>query len=409
MGLLFGGREQRTWTPEPVIPRNSEVGRWSQRRVDLSATESSLQKVAVYASVRLLREVASTLPVDFYTTGQDGKGKPIGAPKWLEDPAGDGYGLADWLGQVTYCDALRGNVVAKILTRDRNGLPTQLPLQHPDTVSVQRDADGRPEWRVNGQEVERDKIWHRRSFPIPGAFWGLSPIGAHSLTIGLGLASEQFGAQFFIDGGHPTALFQNKEKTITPEQSATIKSRIKSVLSGNREPLVLGSDWDYTPLQVMPNDSQFLETNNYTSSECARIFGPGMPAVLGYETGGSLTYANVEQFNQQLLTFTLDPWLVRLERMLTDLLPRPQYVKFNRGALLRTDLLTRYRAHAIALMNKFEVVNEVRELEDRPPVPWGDEPVESMKPTVPVPAPADPLDPMNPQGDSVSPATKPEA
>jgi phage portal protein BeeE len=110
-----------------------------------------------------------------------------------------------------------------------------------------------------------------------------------------------------------------------------------------------------------------------------------MPAVLGYETGGSLTYANVEQFNQQLLTFTLDPWLVRLERMLYDLLPRPQYAKFNRGALLRTDLLTRYRAHEIALRNEFEVVNEVRDLEDRKPVAWGDEPTASKTaPPVPV-------------------------
>lgn len=377
MSLLFGRGERRSWTPEPPIPLNSESGRgFGARGVNLSRTESSLQKIAVYAAVRLLREVVSSMPLDFFTTAAAGQpAKQIDTPKWLQDPAGDGYGLTDWASQVTYCDAMRGNVVAQIAARDQFGQPRQLVLQHPDNVTVNRDSDGRVEWHIGGADVAPEKIWHRRSFSIPGSIWGLSPVGAHALTIGLGLASEQFGAQFFLDGGHPTALFQNKEKSLTPEQASTIKGRIRAVLSGNREPLVLGADWDYKPLQVSPGDSQFLETNNYTSSECARIFGPGMPAVLGYETGGSLTYANVEQFNQQLLTFTLDPWLVRFERMLYDLLPRPQYARFNRGALLRTDLLTRYQAHAIALQNQFEVVNEVRALEDRGPVEWGDKPV----------------------------------
>jgi hypothetical protein len=33
--------------------------------------------------------------------------------------------------------------------------------------------------------------------------------------------------------------------------------------------------------------------------------------------------------------------------------PRGQYVKFNASALLRTDTLNRYQAHAIALENGF--------------------------------------------------------
>lgn len=376
--------ERRAWIPEPPILGNDQRG--SRYGVNLSKTETSLQKVAVYASVRLLREVASTIPLDIYTTTPDGRGKQIPMPSWLQDPSGDGYGLSDWLGQVTYSDAMRGNIVARIAARDsRTGAPRQLPLEHPDEVSVKRGEDGRPAWTICGKAVDAEDIWHRRSFAIPGAIWGLSPIGAHALTVGLGISSEMFGARFFTDGGHPTALFQNTQQTIDPEQAATIKSRILSVLSGNREPLVLGSDWDYKPLQVAPNESQFLETNNYTNSECARIFGPGMPAILGYETGGSLTYANLDQFNQQLLTFTIDPWLVRLERMIYDLLPRPQYAKFNRGALLRTDLLTRYRAHEIALRNEFETVNEVRDLEDMPPVAWGDEPTATKSaPPIPV-------------------------
>src|SRR5438105_4078625 len=120
MGLLFGGAERRDWTAPPPIPPNSEAGRgFGARGVNLSATEASLQKVAVYAAVRLLREVASTLPLDFFTTSGTQK-RQVAPPKWLQDPAGDGYGLNDWLGQLTYCDAMRGNIVARVAHRDNN-------------------------------------------------------------------------------------------------------------------------------------------------------------------------------------------------------------------------------------------------------------------------------------------------
>ena len=62
-------------------------------------------------------------------------------------------------------------------------------------------------------------------------------------------------------------------------------------------------------------------------------------------------------------------------------MPKPQRVRFNTDALLRSDLKTRYEAHAIALSNGFLTVDEVRQLEDMPPM-GGD-----VAPAVEVPAP----------------------
>lgn len=385
-----GGQEARAWTSVPDIPPNSQVGPlWSSHPVDLRGAESSLQKVAIYAAVRLLREVATTLPLDIYTPDGNGSARPITMPSWLKDPSGEGYGLEDWLGQVVYSDAMRGNVVAKIASRDtRTGQPRQLVLQHPDSTQVWRDPEtGRPRWYINGSETDPTDVWHRRSFPVPGAVWGLSPIGAHALTISQGLAAAQFGAQWFQDGAHPSAILQNKaNETINQDQAATVKARFLAAVKGTREPVVLGSGWEYQPIQIAPGESQFLEVQRYTASECARIFGPGMPEMLGYETGNAMTYSNVEQRSLHLLTYTIDPWLVRLERILTELLPETWYAKFNRGALLRTDLLTRFKAHEIAIRNDFETVNEVRELEDRQPVEWGYGPrPDGLKTMPPVP------------------------
>jgi HK97 family phage portal protein len=217
-------------------------------------------------------------------------------------------------------------------------------------------------------------MWHRRVHPVPGQILGLSPIAVHAMTIGTGISAMRFGAQWFEEGAHPTGMLTTS-KNLNQTQAATAKSRFMTALAGKREPVVLGGDWKYQTVQVKANESQFLETHGYTAAECCRIFGPGYAEIFGYETGGSLTYSNIEQRSLDFLTYAADPWLVRTERVLTGLLPPGWRMKFNRRALVRTDLLTRYRAHAIALRNQFRVINEVRSEEDWQPVEWGDEPV----------------------------------
>ncbi|NUP24027.1 MAG: phage portal protein [Streptomyces sp.] len=373
MSLIFGRSkppERRQWGVEPPIPPNSSLGT-SYAHVDLSQAEASLQKVAVWASVSLLAGTAAMLPLDNYSgDGADKQEKPL--PTWMLDLGGDGYGLEDWIWQYMASSLLRGNVYGLIGERDpRRGTPTQLVLQHPDMVQGWRDLkDGKVHWRAAGQEVPTADMWHKRVFPIPGRLQGLSPVAYQALTIGTGIAAMRFGAQWFEEGAHPTGVLTT-DKDIDQGQATTAKARFMAALQGRREPVTLGGGWAYQPIQIAPNESQFLETNNMTSAECCRIFGPGIAEILGYETGGSLTYQNIEQRNLQLLIYALDPWLTRLERALSGLLPRPQRVKFNRGALLRTDLLTRYRAHAIAIKAKFGTQDEARELEDRPPLTQG--------------------------------------
>ena len=54
------------------------------------------------------------------------------------------------------------------------------------------------------------------------------------------------------------------------------------------------------------------------------------------------------------------------------LLPRGQWCQFVPDAIFRAQLLDRYNAHKIALEAGFKTPNEVRKLEDMPPLPGGD-------------------------------------
>lgn len=379
MSLFFGRREQRSVFPEPPIPRPSSA--WTYNKVNLAQAETSLQKVAIWSAVDLIASLGSVLPVDVYE-GTGTLQREVPKPKILEDPSGEGYGLADWTYQYLMSILLRGNTNGRVADRDRLGNPTQIVLFHPDEVQGWRDLkSGLPQWRVYGETVPNEEMWHQRAYTVPGRLMGLSPIAHHATTIGQGIAAARFGQQWFEDGAHPSGILSN-EQALKPEQARTAKERFMAALRGTREPVVLGQGWKFQAIQVNPEESQFLETQKYTAAECARIYGPGMPEILGYETGGSMTYANVEQQGLNLLTYALDRWLVRTETMFTALLPPGQFVKINRAALTRTDLLTRYKAHALSLQNKWAVPNEVRQVEDMPPTSWGDEPVAESAPKV---------------------------
>jgi HK97 family phage portal protein len=103
------------------------------------------------------------------------------------------------------------------------------------------------------------------------------------------------------------------------------------------------------------------------TQQIARIYAIP-PEMIGADSGNAMTYSNIEARDLSFLKYALQPWLGRLERAMNTLVPRGQYVKFNAGGLLRTDTLNRYQAHAIALDQGFLTLNEVRDLEDRPPL-----------------------------------------
>lgn len=369
------GERRTEWPQRPLSEVLLELTKRGYNEVDLSSAESSLQSVAVRSTVDLIASLGSELPVDVFL-GQGADRTKLRMPEHLEDPDGSGYGLADWCYRALYSWLLRGNLYGDTLERGPGDVLRQVDLFHPDKVHPTIDSDGLITWHVQGQEIPEDRMLHRRVNPVPGTLLGLSPIAMHAWTIGLSLTTTRFGLQWFQDGGHPSGMLTNSEESINKERANTAKERFLSALRGNREPVVMGKGWKFEAIQINPEESQFLETQGFAAAECARIFGPGFAEILGYAAkGGSLTYANVVDRDLHVLKYGLNKWLRRLERLLSQFLPRPQYVKINRDALLETNTLQRYQAHSLALRDKWKVPNEVRDKEELPRVSWGDVPI----------------------------------
>jgi HK97 family phage portal protein len=328
---------------------------------------TALQHSAVWACVNLIAGSISTLPLAAY---RDGDETPLATlPPILRAPSA-GWSLPDFLYAAIQSLLLRGNCYGLIVDRAGAGLlPSQVELLAPERVGVQ--VDGRVIWRIDGQEVDPSSIWHVKAFAAPGQVLGLSPIQHARQAVGLGLGAEKWAAKFFGESAIPSGVLTS-DQGINRDRAMELKELWKASHQGNRDIAVLGGGARFQAITVAPEEAQFLETTQANIRTIARYFGV-QPELIGADSGGSLTYANVEQRALDFLTFGLRPWLVRLETALSALLSSTTTVKFNAGALVRTDLLTRYQAHESAIRAGWKLRSEVRELEDLPPIAGIDE------------------------------------
>lgn len=344
-------------------------------------TGTALSKVALMAGTNLIADMPRILDVSTYT-GQGGTRRKVPLPTAVEDPEGLGYGLADFAYKYLASRILRGNVFIRVEKIDGSGRPSVVTVLNPDDVSCRRDSrtgkwtfyapDGKAMLPYTHQA--EGGIIHRRAFPQPGQALGLSVVANHARTLGLSLASEQFGADFFGDGAHPSGILST-EQPVTEDQARTIKNRFVNAIRGSREPAVLGAGVKYTQVQINPLESQFLETQKFTAAEICRMIGPGVAEMLGYETGGRMMYQNVQSRSLHLLIYTVDKWLKDLEDLFSDhFLPRSQVVEFDRNGVMRMVPMDRWSVHKDELTLAARTINEVRAEEGYPPVEWGDEP-----------------------------------
>ncbi|MGZ4555852.1 MAG: phage portal protein [Mycobacteriaceae bacterium] len=351
-------RELRQAFPEPIIspfPGSTSGGGGA-------SISTALQVSAVWACVRLIADSVSMMPVHAFTMDGPSR-KPIPDPPLLLHPSSDA-GMCDWLYMLVVSLMLRGNAYGRVVSRDSLLYPTQIEWMHPDSVSVHVGDDGGLVYTVAGRELPKGDVKHVRAYRMPGSPLGLSPIQYAASAIQTDRSVQEFAYGFFRDGAHPSSILMSDEE-FTQDQARSIKERFIASIQG-REPSVLTGGMRYEQIQVSPNESQFLETQKYNVAQISRIFGVP-PEMIAAEAGNSMTYANVEQRSLDFLTYSVQPWLTRLEAFLGTLLPGKRHVRFDTSVLLRTDLETRLKATAIGIASHQLLPDEARAMGDLPP------------------------------------------
>jgi len=375
-----------------AIPPNSDVPVLSPV---LASGQGAMRHWAVWACVRVVADAVSTLPVDLLQ-GSGSSAVPVDPlPQILQRPSAH-LDRVDWLHQVMVALLTTGNAYGLVASRDRLEYPTQINLVPPGTITAQIDPDtGRKVYKGrNGKTFSEEQVWHRTGMVWPGDVVGMDPVSYFVRTINLGLEAEKYGADYFQQGAHPTAV-ATTDQEVTKDQADSIKKKIKQAIAG-RDLAVLGAGMKLAPWQGSPNDAKLGETIRMNAAMVCAIYGvPGEKIGVTMGDSSAVTYANREQRAQDFLNDGVNQWLVRLEGSMTDWFPRGKFVKFNTGGFLKSDLKTRFDSYAIATAGKpWMKPSEARAFENWQPIPGIDD-----VPTPPAAPPSGgPNDDSNSQG-----------
>jgi HK97 family phage portal protein len=361
-----GGEERSTINLSQYANLWGDTGVYSPVAV---STTTALTHAASSACIDTLATSVSALPLDAVRMVGATRRPVEPSPLIIREPSS----LVEqdvWLYQLMQSLLTDGNAFGEVTNVGAMQLPTSIEWYDPETVTHRRMVDGVPTVSIGGRD---EQLWpYGNILHIPGRFvkpgtpFADSPVQRAKATIGAAVAAREFGSRFFGDGAHPGMIVRSDQQ-LTPEQAEGVKRSLMRATKGNREPAVLGSGLDVQPIMVNPNDSQFIDLMRFTTEEAARFWRVPPSMIYAATSGQSVTYANASQNDLAYLKHSLEGHLIRIEKALTRLLPRPQFARFNRNAFLRSDPVTRSEIQDRRLANKTLTINEVRALEDEQP------------------------------------------
>lgn len=330
-------------------------------------SDSALRLLTVYGCVSLIADVIATMPVDHLRKRFDVREKVTPRASWLDQPNPD----TDWIAfanQVLTSWLLEGHAfVAPI--RNSLGQVIEVYALDPCATDVQR-VNGKIVVSQNGRPYPGEVV-HMPAFIKAGQIRGLNPIANARESIGLGLSADQFAGTFFGNGTVVSGVLEYPGN-LGVDQVKELKQNWLRHHQGPRKanlPAVVTGGGTWKQIQVSARDAQFLESRQFEAMHIASMMFRVDPSMFGLvQNGASLTYQNIDQRWMELARRGLMPWTARFELLLSSLLPRPQYVKFNYDAYIRPDIKTRYESYELALQNHWQTIPEVRALEDLAPL-----------------------------------------
>ena len=275
---------------------------------------------------------------------------------------------------------LWGNAYA-VIRRDENSNIQELILVHPSDVNVFRsEKDSRLYYTVSidgrGYNVASKDMLH-----IPGLSFdgikGYSPIAVMRESMGLGLAAQKFGARFFGNGANMDGVIE-----VAGTLSDTVYDRLRKSwdekyhgISNSHKTAILEGGSTYKRIGIPPEEAQFLQTRQFQISEVGRMFGVQPHLLMDLDRA---TNNNIEHQGMEFVTFTLTPWVSRIEaelnrKLFTTEEKITKYVEFNLSGLLRGDSKSRSEYYKSMFSIGAMSPNRIRQLENESAYDGGDQ------------------------------------
>lgn len=345
--------------------------------------QTALQLDAVWACARLVSQTISTLPLPLYqrdATGRSTVASDHPLYRVLHDKPNAEMTSVEFWEAMFACKLLWGNGFAEIVRGAGDRIVALLPMR-PDRVQIVRQADGSLiyQYTYQGltQALREDQVLHLKGFSLDGQI-GLSAIAAGKHSLGSALSAERVAGTIFKNGMRPSGVFMAPDY-LNKDQRADAKvfmEAFRGAQNAGKVPLLEGG-WKFESLTIPPEDAQFLETRGFNIEVICRWFGV-LPVMIGHMDKATAWGTGLEQMNLWFLTYTLRSHLKAAEqaiwsKCLTTAEQRRFYPEFNVEGLMRADSKGRAELYRAMVTNGLRTPNELRALDNAPPLPGGDQ------------------------------------
>lgn len=363
-----------------------QPGRAAYQDSIAAGAQGALSLSTVWACVRLISNTIATLPLITYKNIGDRRQVAAEHPLYsiLKDsPNAEQTAVEFWTTFVANL-CLRGNAYC---LKHYNVLGNLVALDtlNPDLMrEPYRDRNGVVRFDysdpVKGlQRYTAAEVWHVRGFTTEGLV-GLSPVRVGIRSMSAARGAERAAANLYGNNMKPSAVI-TREEIMTKDQRKQWKQAVddgvmQSSTSDGAIRLLEGG-MKYMQLGLSPQDAQLIENRTFSVEDICRWFDTN-PALIGHPGTASNFGTGREQIMLNFLSFTLRPYLKLIESSIKKHLLKPAeqakyYAEFSVEGLLRADTETRFRVYATAVQNGLKTRNEVRALENDPPMEGGDE------------------------------------
>jgi HK97 family phage portal protein len=289
---------------------------------------------------------------------------------------------------------------AYVFKNQYRGKVAELIILHPSRVRAEQKDDWSITYKVRGmsgleREIPAADMWHIRGMSWDG-FLGLDLLDVAKEALGLSIALEESVSGLHADGVRPSGVYA-VDGNLSPEQYAKLAKWLKDEARSPGGALILdrGAKWHQQTMTSV--DAQHKEMRQQQIEEVCRFFGI-LPSIVGFTGDKANTYASAEVMENAHKVRTQGRWYKRLQdsanvNLLTEQeLDKGLYTKFITNALMAASAEDRGEFYSKALgaggSPAFMTQDEVRVLEDLPPMGGEAAKLPPLINKAPAPAPA---------------------
>jgi HK97 family phage portal protein len=392
LGLDRGSRRESRATPENPSFSLNDPDAWDEVLGGSLETDAgisisprgSLQVSAVWQAVSMISGDVAKLPLDVYQSGDDRQiDRKHSAWPLVRHRANREKSAFDFW-RTIMVHALIWNNGYGYIDRDNSGRPLELFNLLPDRTQAERHngalvyvtetmrPDGTPWLRA----IPAADIIHVKGI-APDIIHGCSLVEKAKHSWALAVALQKFASKFFRNGTRAGGILEIPA-AMTPKASQKLEEGFKKTDENSWfKTVILRDGAKFHQQTIAPNEGQMNESREQQVREVARWFNLA-PSRLGLSD--SVSYNSKSEDNQDYLDTTLSPWLCAIAsecnmKLLAEAEQRDfsRYFEHNTFALLRMSGLQRYQMHAIGIRSRFLLPNDVRRIENMPPLEGGDE------------------------------------